>query len=259
MEQTIARPRVLARRPLTALRQVQLAALAGIVLACIYLQVFLVGVVLPPAMIFGGITLAMMALIVTGWRWAPLLGAVWAVLVLAANTDVLGYYIGHPQMPHEFVFHLVLAALGVIGAVSGVAAVREGAGHQPAPRWIWLFLGAVGLLILGAAAATLIPRSAVAAGVSPATLAGLPVLKAGNLAFDRNEIRVRSGETVALRLENTDQNVHAFDIDELGVHVPIGGGTSSLAYFQPTTPGTYTFYCSVPHHEAMRGTLVVEP
>ena len=259
MEQTIVRPRVLARRPLTALHQVQLAALAGIVLACIYLQAFLVGVMLPPAVLFGVITVAVMAIVATGWRWAPLLGAVWSILLLAANTDVLVYYISHPQMPHEFVFHLILVALCVVGAVGGIAAVREGAARKPAPGWLPLFLAAIGLLVVGATVAALLPRSAIAAGASPEAIAGLPVLKAGNLAFDRAEIRVRAGEIVALRLENTDIGVHAFDIDELGVHVPIGGGTSSFAYFRPATPGTYSFYCGVPHHEAMRGTLVVEP
>ena len=76
MQQTIARPRVLTRRPLTALRQVHLATLAGVVLACLYLQVSIVGVMLPPAMAFGGITLAVLAIVATGWRWAPLVGAI---------------------------------------------------------------------------------------------------------------------------------------------------------------------------------------
>lgn len=259
MEQTIARPRVLVRRPLTALRQVHLAALAGVVVACIYLQAVLVGIVLPPAVMFGVITAGIIAVAATGWRWGPLLGAAWSIFLLAATTDVLVYYIGHPQMPHEFAFHLLLVVLCAIGAVTGIAATKEGAERQAGPRWLALFVASVALLSLGAIVAVLLPRSSIAAGVSPEAVAGLPTLKAGNLAFDQAEIRVGIGETVALRLQNTDTGVHSFDIDELGVHVPIGGGSTSFAYFRPATPGTYTFYCSVPHHGAMRGSLVVEP
>ncbi len=66
---------------------------------------------------------------------------------------------------------------------------------------------------------------------------------------------------MALRLENQDTNAHSFDIDEFTVHTPLPAGATSLALFTPSTPGTYTFYCSIPgHREAgMVGTLVVVP
>jgi uncharacterized cupredoxin-like copper-binding protein len=74
-------------------------------------------------------------------------------------------------------------------------------------------------------------------------------------------MRARVGETVALRLENSDGGAHSFGIDALNIHVPMPAGKPALALFTPITPGTYTFYCGVPsHREAdMLGTLVVEP
>ena len=76
-------------------------------------------------------------------------------------------------------------------------------------------------------------------------------------------IEVNEGETVALRLENPDPVSHAFAIDEFGVKAVMPAGSESLALFEPTTPGTYTFYCP-PHYDqasgnGMHGTLIVEP
>jgi len=121
-----------------------------------------------------------------------------------------------------------------------------------------MFLVAVAMLCLGAGAVELIPRPS-AASVSRAILADLPAVTTANFALDRAEIRANAGETVALRLENTDTATHAFAIDAFGVDVPMHSGETGIALFRPTAPGQYTFYCSVPHHEDMRGTLIVEP
>jgi cytochrome c oxidase subunit 2 len=116
---------------------------------------------------------------------------------------------------------------------------------------------AAGAILVAAAAG-----SSENAGVSEAALAGLPALKTANFVFDQAEIRVKAGETVALRLENGDGVRHSFDVDEFGVHTPIPSGQSSLALFKPEAPGTYTFYCA-PHYdkatgEGMKGILIVD-
>jgi plastocyanin len=106
------------------------------------------------------------------------------------------------------------------------------------------------------------PKPAPSAGISPDVLQTLPALAGKNFEFDQREIRVKAGETVALRLENSDPAGHMFDIDELNVHAPIPVGQVGVAVFKPTKPGTYTFYCA-PHYdkasgEGMHGTLIVE-
>jgi heme/copper-type cytochrome/quinol oxidase subunit 2 len=133
------------------------------------------------------------------------------------------------------------------------------------PRWFPGFAASIGTFALAAMLVAAIPQSAASAGVSPATLAGLPGLTTANHQFDRGEIKARAGQTVALRLDNTDSSAHAFDIDELNVHVAMAPGTQSLALFTPARPGTYTFYCSLPGHAnlaagtGMIGKLVVTP
>ncbi|HEX6386536.1 MAG TPA: cupredoxin domain-containing protein [Anaerolineae bacterium] len=92
-------------------------------------------------------------------------------------------------------------------------------------------------------------------------LAELPAITTAGFSFDQPEIRVRAGETVALRLDNAHSVPHSFDIDELGVHVEMPAGQSSLALFKAPPPGTYTYYCQIPRHRehGMEGTLIVEP
>jgi nitrite reductase (NO-forming) len=90
-------------------------------------------------------------------------------------------------------------------------------------------------------------------------LAQLPTLGVVSNRFDRAELGARVGETVALRLHNSDTAAHSFDIDAFNVHVSMAGGTDTLGLFRPTAAGTYTLYCAVPGHtEAGRvGALIV--
>ena len=114
-------------------------------------------------------------------------------------------------------------------------------------------------LAAGAAVVGGIPQAG-DAGVSQATMASLPAVTLDK--FEGGEVRVKAGETVALRLENPDGVAHTFTVDELGVDALMPAGKNSLALFKPTKPGTYTFYC-IPHYDkasgqGMHGTLVVE-
>ncbi len=75
-------------------------------------------------------------------------------------------------------------------------------------------------------------------------------------------IRVKVGETVKITIENLESLEHDFLIDELHVHSEHLRqiGEISTIIFTAHTPGTYTYYCSVPgHREAgMEGTIIVE-
>ena len=89
------------------------------------------------------------------------------------------------------------------------------------------------------------------------------MVQTANFEFAQKELRVKAGETVALRLDNKDRETHLFEVDEFTIHAPVLPGEEGLALFKVTQPGTYTFYCA-PHYnkeagEGMKGTLIVEP
>lgn len=80
------------------------------------------------------------------------------------------------------------------------------------------------------------------------------------MKFEPASIAVTAGQPVEVTLENTGSLVHDLSLAE-GVSQPIKieavGGASATATFTVDRPGTYTFLCSVPGHEAagMKGTI----
>ena len=80
------------------------------------------------------------------------------------------------------------------------------------------------------------------------------------LKFDKTSLTAKAGK-VTLEMENPSQLPHAVAIKGNGVDVDgktVGNGETSTAS-SDLKPGTYTFYCPVPGHEAagMKGTLTV--
>lgn len=87
--------------------------------------------------------------------------------------------------------------------------------------------------------------------------------------FSVEEVRVKSGEAVTVRLTSLDNSHHTdgggkhqWAVDELGVSIVAPPEGSSYATFTPTQPGQYTFYCDIccggRANPSMQGTLIVE-
>lgn len=87
--------------------------------------------------------------------------------------------------------------------------------------------------------------------------------------FDKDEIRVKVGEPVTLRLTSLDNSHHTdgggqhqWAVDELGLDVIAQPLNSNYVTFTPDEPGTYTFYCDIccggRANPTMSGTFIVE-
>jgi uncharacterized cupredoxin-like copper-binding protein len=91
----------------------------------------------------------------------------------------------------------------------------------------------------------------------------LAATESGGLSFDKKQLTAKAG-SVTLVMDNPSANSssHAIAVEGKGVDedgkIVAPGGTSKVT--ADLKPGTYTFYCPVPGHEAagMKGTLTVE-
>ena len=257
--QSIARTRT----PLPALTKLTIAALDGIALSFVYLQVTLLQRIEMPLPVFCVVALVRAGIVGTGWRWAPLLGAGWSGLMIAGNGSHMVNDLSHPEDMHLFGFVVVLAAILVLGIVAGLSAAVQNYRATDArrtPSWLRPALIALAALVVGLMSTAAIPRAA-GAGVSPEVLSTLPPVSLD--AYNGGEIHVKADQLTALRLENPDGVGHSFDVDELNVHIAMPSGNDSLALFTAAQPGRYLFYCA-PHYDkttgsGMHGTLIVEP
>jgi uncharacterized cupredoxin-like copper-binding protein len=252
------------RTRVPALRKLIIAGLLGNVLVNAGIMALVVRGLIPPLAIIMVLTLVIAGVVATRWRWAPLLAVLFVVASIIPGLQPYTYNLTHPADTGKFIGTVLDFALLLVTVVAGVAATVSGERQVAAggmPRWLRGFLTGTAAFVLGASLVAIIPQPEASAGVSPAVLAQLPALTTAHDKFDQSELRAKVGETVALRLENSDASGHSFDIDAFNVHVPIPPGKAALALFKPSKPGSYTFYCSVPgHREAgMVGTLIVEP
>lgn len=84
-------------------------------------------------------------------------------------------------------------------------------------------------------------------------------IEGGSFLYKPNEISVKKGQTVRIELNSKDM-MHDFNIDELGVKMPIvKSGDTGTVEFVADTVGEFEFYCSVGQHRAngQVGTLIV--
>ncbi len=266
---TMTVPHAQSDKRLAGLGRLTVAALLSFAGMYVYLQAVLIKQIEMPLPIFSAISLVLAGLVAGrpfgGWRWTPLLGAVWSLFLLFGKLDLVLYDLSHPENTHTFAWMLVMLALSVVGVGTGIGATvqnyRQPAADRQVPQWVPWGFTALGGLLVGAVLVAAIPQAGSGIQVSQAVLAQLPAVSLD--AFKDGEVRVKAGELTALRLENPDGVGHSFDVDALDVHVAMPSGRESLALFTAATPGTYTFYCA-PHYDkttrqGMHGTLIVEP
>ncbi len=126
---------------------------------------------------------------------------------------------------------------------------------------------AVVVVVLAAAAALLV--SAFSRPALPALSGNVIDVAASMDGFDKQEVRVKVGQPVTIRLTSLDNSHHTdgggqhqWAVDELNANVvapPLGSATVT---FTPAKAGEFTFYCDIccggRANPSMQGKLVVE-
>ena len=100
MRTTILAPRSHSRYSLAPLGKAVVGTLAGAAVLLIYVQALIFGRLILPLTICAIISLLVAGIVALGWRWAPLLGAIWIVLAIVLNAEGMRYDLTHPENFH---------------------------------------------------------------------------------------------------------------------------------------------------------------
>jgi plastocyanin len=184
-------------------------------------------------------------------------GLLGRLVLLALFADVVAWMapaavanVAHGEDLAAVAMPLVLAVVACVGLVADLVLLvtRQRADSRATPV---LALAAVVL-----AAALVVSQLGVFG--DPARLqAGDELVEMKDAKFVRERIAVEAGP-VAVVVDNEDLFWHTFTIDELDVDVRTPVKATRRAVFT-ARPGTYTYYCAIPGHQAigMEGVLVV--
>lgn len=202
--------------------------------------------------------------IATGWRWTPFVGIVLAGLLASFEIPTLfGYRLHDFRGGTDWTIQVVLGSttlfmVMVSCLLAGIQNYRKPAGQRTAPAWLRPALFVVAGGVVGASLLGLRTTSGAQAQVTANSLDNLPAVVAANDAWMQSEIHVKQGEVVMRRVDNADNYDHTFDVPDLGIHLPLGGGESGLVMFKADKAGRYQFKCAIFGHD-MKGVIVVDP
>lgn len=196
------------------------------------------------------------------WVWLLSVGA--GILMLLFVGPHAPYALTHPAEPLGFGISLVALASAVVAIVAGLAAwreVRAGRALWEPPVRAGLVLTTVVGLVIGACLTSVAAAASTSPGMAlsgpPATTATVTALKT---TFVETSLQAKAGDVLGVFVTNKDPYAHAFDIDALGIHVPLPADSTTFVAIRPTTAGQLQFYCGIPGHKdaGMAGTLDVK-
>src|SRR5262245_61860996 len=191
MDTPMTTSRSFPRQPLAALGKLALTALIALAALMSYVEVVIFNLA-PSGFAFIAIPLVLAGVVATGWRWAPLLGAIWCGLMLVMNIQFTVSNLTHPEQFAMFVLELGLDLAMIGGVVGGVAATvqneRRSMAERRTPGWLPYGLTAVAALSVGALLVAAVVQGRDTSSVSPQTLAALPELSAKAAQFEQREL-----------------------------------------------------------------------
>jgi plastocyanin len=201
---------------------------------------------IPPLIVLPVLLVVGLALLTFRPRLGAIVIGATAVLMVLGNLPFVIDDLAHP----ESFFSFVPAVIGIIGGVVGaivLAAAALGAGDGLA-SYVGVLgaVGVVGVLAVGLVSANPEDDSREEGDIG---------MFAQDTEFVPDEAGAEPGD-VGIYIGNDDLVRHTFLIDELDVDEELPAEAFVRVAFE-AEPGTYEFYCDVPGHDDMKGTLTV--
>lgn len=184
------------------------------------------------------------------WFW--LVATAPGILVLMFTGFYAPYALAHPADSLSFVTTLVVLVAAIMAIAASLTAWREvrrgRASWQSGGRSGLVVAGVVGLVV-GACLTSVLAASStgtVAALSQPPTTTGS--LTVQDTKFLEN-LDAKTGDVLGVFVTNRDGFAHSFDVDALGIHVPLAATSTTFVAINPTAAGPLQFYCAVPGHK----------
>ena len=203
--------------------------------------------IIPPLIVFSA--LFVIAAIVS--RRRPRAGSialgVLGILMLLGNLPYVISDLSHPDSPLPFITNGVLTIAVLVAFAGGLTTVLRRAGGTRA---------AVVVALVAVVAFVAVGVGGRLAASSTAAESGDLRVVAKDIEFDPAVVHAPAGQ-ISVHVENEDAIAHTFAIDGLDVDLSLPASTGQRVTFN-APPGTYTIHCTIPGHENMKATLVVD-
>lgn len=227
----------------------RVAAIVAVAIAAwVILVTLATGEIIPPVVIIA-------AAFIVAWgftRWRPnritfgVFGGIGLATVLT-NVPFVLEDLSHPESAFGFSTTLLTLLASILAVLVGITAWRS-LSERTASR---ATVAAGAILVVGIAVSTIL---ALGLEDDPAEAGDIP-LSADAAEWVPESLNATAG-TVAVYVENLDPIRHTFAIDALDLEVELPASTGRRIEF--TAPaGSYEFFCTVPGHENMVGTIEV--
>jgi len=208
-----------------------------------------IGAFIPPVTVVGVVFGAFVPFLRGERRKLGLAFAAVTVAALVGNLPFLLDDLANPDSAPTFIAGLLSALAAVIAVAGGLGAFFQ---WSPVPIRR-LAIGAAGVFVVGAAVS-----AGISAGTesSTALASDIPVVALG-VQWDSDVITLGPGSS-GIWVDNQDGVRHTFTVPELDIDLEIPAFTAQRLDLQSAVPGEYQVICTVPGHELMTATLVVE-
>jgi uncharacterized cupredoxin-like copper-binding protein len=274
MSDTTARPE---GRSVAMLLVTGALILQSLVLLVVFIQFFVPPEAIDPFFfIFLLFVVTFVALAGLGlWRprpWVYLVGGIALLLFLLLNAGfIIGLLFRPVGAPEELPWAGLLADIvAPVGFVAGIVAFRQGrlgtwtpasaAGRTPllAAGFAGLLLGVFYVSFVGSLGLSASGGTGVRNGIQEPPSQEPITVGAEDLEWSTSTLEARAG-VIPVYVVNRDDFPHTFDVEigEKHLSYPVAPASTTVALIEAEQAGEYRFYCAVPGHEAMKGTLRV--
>ena len=194
-------------------------------------------------------------------KWAILGAGIWATANVLLHSMNIASALSHVDSFFDFGIALPITLSLIVAAVAGYIAFaqhRKGGARVSARNMERTALAALVVVTVVLMSVSGVMHLAGRESVSAADMARATLVSMKNTEFVPVSLQVATGEAGRLVVKNGDLGVHTFTIDELGVDVTVLGGSEKLVELPSSAKGTYEYVCTIPGHESMTGTLVLQ-